>query len=101
MGDMHQETVPMTENTARLAKPARKTQAERTALSDSRMYEAAKELIAEHGTHNTTLREVGELAGYSRGLASNRFGSKEDLFAEMIDVFNKRWKAELTAHVGS
>jgi AcrR family transcriptional regulator len=79
----------------------RLTQAERTAISDRRMLDAAMSLVAERGTQNTTLREVGELAGYSRGLASNRFGSKEDLFAEMIDVFNKRWKAELTAYVGS
>lgn len=78
----------------------RLTQAERTAISDRRMLEAAMSLVAERGTQNTTLREVGELAGYSRGLASNRFGSKEELFAELIDVFNKRWKNELTAFVG-
>ncbi len=58
-------------------------------------------LVLERGTHNTTLREVGELAGYSRGLASNRFGSKDELFAELIDVFNERWKKESSALVGS
>ena len=65
------------------------------------MLEAAMALVLEHGTHNTTLREVGERAGYSRGLASNRFGSKEDLFAELIQVFNERWKKESTAFVGN
>jgi AcrR family transcriptional regulator len=95
--------------TMRRLKPASKTgsraprltQAERTAISDGRMLEAAMALVLEHGTHNTTLREVGERAGYSRGLASNRFGSKDDLFAELIQVFNERWKRESTAFVGS
>lgn len=77
------------------------TQAERTAISDGRMLEAAMALVLERGTHNTTLREVGELAGYSRGLASNRFGSKDELFAELIHVFNERWKKESSALVGS
>lgn len=76
------------------------TQAERTALSDARMLEAAKELIAKHGTHRTTLREVGERAGYSRGLASNRFGSKEELFSQVVLDFNRRWADELRANVG-
>jgi AcrR family transcriptional regulator len=79
----------------------RMTQAERTALSDARMLEAAKELIVEHGTHNTTLREVGERAGYSRGLASNRFGSKEGLFDQLVRDFNRRWASELRSGVGS
>lgn len=78
----------------------RMTQAERTALSDARMLEAAKELIAEHGTHNTTLREVGEKAGYSRGLASNRFGSKEALFSQLVRDFNRHWGEELRNSVG-
>ncbi|MFW2854538.1 TetR/AcrR family transcriptional regulator [Sphingomonas sp. TX0543] len=65
------------------------------------MLDAAMTLVAERGTQSTTLREVGELAGYSRGLASNRFGSKDVLFAELIDIFNKRWKTELRAYVGN
>jgi len=84
---------------AAAAKP--RTQAERTALSDSRMFDAAVELITLHGTHNTTLREVGEKAGYSRGLASGRFGSKEALFNELISIFNRRWKEESQAAIGN
>lgn len=79
----------------------RMTQAERTALSDARMLEAAKHLIAQVGTHNTTLREVGEKAGYSRGLASNRFGSKEGLFGHLVRDFNRRWAEELRSSVGT
>ncbi|MGE0667990.1 MAG: TetR/AcrR family transcriptional regulator [Sphingomonadales bacterium] len=76
------------------------TQAERTALSDQRMYDAAMTLIGRHGTHNTTLKEVGELAGYSRGLASYRFGSKEALFGNLVTFFNHKWVEELDRFVG-
>jgi AcrR family transcriptional regulator len=79
----------------------RLTQAERTALSDSRMLEAAVQLIHERGTNNTTLKDVGERAGYSRGLASSRFGSKDALFFELLDQFNRRWKDVSAAAVGS
>jgi AcrR family transcriptional regulator len=82
------------------AKSARLSQAERTALSDSRMYEAAMELIAESGTHNTTLKDIGVRAGYSRGLASNRFGSKEALFSNLVTSFNAKWESELGRFVG-
>ncbi len=77
----------------------RLTQAERTAISDTRMLDAAVQLIHERGTHNTTLKDVGELAGYSRGLASSRFGSKEALFLELLNQFNHYWKEEAAAAV--
>ena len=77
----------------------RMTQAERTALSDSRMYKAAIKLICETGTHNTTLKDIGEHAGYSRGLASHRFGSKDALFANLIHNFNIRWATQLDRHL--
>lgn len=82
------------------SKPARMTQAERTAISDTRMYEAAVALIIESGTHKTTLKDIGERAGYSRGLASNRFGSKEALFGNLVTNFNKTWVEELGRFVG-
>lgn len=77
----------------------RRTQAERTALSDARMFEAAKQLIIEQGTHATTLTAVGERAGYSRGLASNRFGSKDALFGQLVLRFNDSWTRELANRV--
>lgn len=83
------------------SRKGRRTQAERTALSDARMFEAAKQLIIKQGTHATTLKEVGEQAGYSRGLASNRFGSKEALFGQLVFRFNASWTQELARKVGS
>ena len=77
----------------------RLTQAERTALSDRRMFDAAIDLINERGTQKTTLKEVGERAGYSRGLAHYRFGSKDGLMLELFERFDDRWKAHLDEHL--
>ena len=73
----------------------RRTQAQRTARSDARMLEAAVQLICERGTAGTTLKEVGERAGYSRGLASYRFGNKSGLFAFIIRSIGESWLHEL------
>ena len=78
----------------------RMTQAERTALSDRRMFAAAIELINERGTQKTTLKEIGERAGYSRGLANYRFGSKDGLMIELFEQFDHVWKAHLDEYMG-
>ncbi len=76
-------------------KKVRRTQEERTALSDKRMFDAAMELICEQGAYRTTLKEVCEKAGYSRGLANYRFGSKDAFFDQLIGHFNRAWKEQL------
>ncbi|MEM8496765.1 MAG: TetR family transcriptional regulator [Pseudomonadota bacterium] len=83
-----------------MTKKVRLTQAERTALSDQRMFAAAISLINERGTQKTTLKEIGELAGYSRGLANYRFGSKDGLLAELFIYFDGLWKAHLGEYIG-
>jgi hypothetical protein len=40
------------------------------------------------------------MAGYSRGLASSRFGAKVALFFEPLDRFNRRWKEKNATAVG-
>jgi AcrR family transcriptional regulator len=77
-----------------------RTQAERTAISDKAMLEAAIELILERGTDKTTLQAIGERAGYSRGLATYRFGSKAGLFDEICKSISRRWLDYLNAGVG-
>ena len=88
---------PVHENLATDLEP--RTQAERTALSDARMLEAAIELICERGGAGTTLKDVGERAGYSRGLASYRFGNKAGLFAFMVRSIGESWLRELRVAV--
>lgn len=98
-------TKPVKKTTTKPAKdPAKKankrmTQAERTALSDQRMFDAAITLINENGTQKTTLKEIGELAGYSRGLANYRFGSKEAFLDELFTRFDGRWKDHIQSYV--
>ena len=77
-----------------------RTQAERTAISDKAMVEAAIELILERGTDKTTLQAIGEKAGYSRGLATYRFGSKAGLFDEICKSIGRHWLDYLNTGVG-
>ena len=76
------------------------TQAERTAASDKAMFDAAVELILERGTDKTTLQAIGEKAGYSRGLATYRFGSKAGLFDAVCKTISRRWLEYLKQGVG-
>jgi AcrR family transcriptional regulator len=79
----------------------RRTQAERRALSEDRLMEAALKLIAEHGYDRTSLQAIGAEAGYSRGLVSHRFGSKEGLLWAIFERSFSEWKEEnLTPRVG-
>ena len=80
--------------------PLSLTQAERTAISDRAMLAAAIELILEHGIEKTTLQSIGEQAGYSRGLATYRFGSKAGLLDEVCKSISRRWLDFLNERVG-
>ncbi|ROO24525.1 TetR family transcriptional regulator [Salinisphaera orenii MK-B5] len=80
--------------------PRRRTQAERTEESSRRLIEAAIDLILERGSRGTTLKEVGERAGYSRGLANYRFGSKEGLFLEVLLYSRRHWREQLERELG-
>lgn len=80
--------------------PVRRTQEERTALSDGRMFAAAVALLMERGTAGTTLVALGERAGYSRSLVTYRFGTKARLFAHLHDKAVKDWIARVQQAVG-
>ncbi len=76
-------------------KDARLTQAERTEISDQKMFDTAVSLINERGPAATKLSDVGVLAGYSRGLASHRFGSKDSLFNFVVLRVGDIWLEQL------
>lgn len=82
------------------ASPLRRRQADRTALSDRLLTEAAIELLVKSGIQGTTLQAVGERAGYSRGLATHRFGSKAGLFGKVLHVASMDWLERVQAAVG-
>ncbi|MCW5889135.1 MAG: TetR/AcrR family transcriptional regulator [bacterium] len=78
-------------------KRPRRTQAERSALSEDRLMEAALKLIVERGYDRTSLQAIGDEAGYSRGLVSHRFGSKEGLLWAMCERTFAAWRTESLA----
>jgi AcrR family transcriptional regulator len=78
----------------------RRTQAQRKEISERTMFATATRLILERGTVRTTLKDVGEKSGYSRGLAQARFGNKEQLFHELIGLYGRTWSQELEHFVG-
>jgi len=78
----------------------RRTQRERTALSDQRLTAAAVELLVLRGVDGTTLSAIAEISGYSRGLVTHRFGSKAGLLAHVHDTVANRWLAHVNAAVG-
>lgn len=80
--------------TDRLASPVRKThkratQEERRQDAEARLIASAIELIAQKGFDGFSLAEVGEQAGYSRGLPLHYFDTKENLLVRVAwDVAN-------------
>ena len=75
--------------------PAVDGRALRSARSTRRMLHAAYEILAERGCAGLTLQAVGERAGYSRGLPTQRFGSKAGLVAAMLESALERWNEEV------
>ncbi len=63
------------------------------------MIDAAIDLLLLNGSAKTTLAAIGEAAGYSRGLATYRFGSKAGLFDEICKATAREWLKYLTAAV--
>ena len=74
-----------------------RTQAERTALAESRMIEAAIDLLNTAGLQGTTAAAVGLNAGYSRGLAAHHFGTKAGLYRAVLKHVSTIWSEELAA----
>jgi AcrR family transcriptional regulator len=67
----------------------------RSELSTSRLLDAAAELIAEGGYERMTLAAIGERAGYSHGLVTARFGSKEGLLWALMERMVVDWQDNL------
>ena len=64
---------------------------ERSERSSALLLDAAAELIAEGGYEGMTLAAVGERAGYSRGLVTARFGSKDQLLEALVARITTGW----------
>ncbi|MFN3912979.1 TetR/AcrR family transcriptional regulator [Hyphomonas sp.] len=77
-----------------LGAPARRmTQAERRDRSERELIAAAIKVVAEQGVSAATFDSIGREAGFSRGLVTQRFGSKEGLIRTLIAHLHD-WQAE-------
>jgi AcrR family transcriptional regulator len=64
--------------------PIRRSQAERRDESERNLLAATWSVIASRGVNAATFEAIGQAAGYSRGLATQRFGSKQGLIDAVI-----------------
>jgi AcrR family transcriptional regulator len=78
-------------------KESRRTQEERRTEAEQRLLTAAAELIAEVGPSGVTLANIGERAGYSRGLATHHFGSKGAMMQRLVDSVTSAFRGEVFA----
>jgi len=76
---------------ASAARPQRRTHAQRREEAEQRLLEAALSIVARRGAVRMTLAEVGEAAGYSRGLPAHRFGSKAGLLHALAGYIGARF----------
>ena len=71
----------------------RLTQAERRDRSERELLEAAIRVVSEQGVSAATFEMIGREAGYSRGLVTQRFGSKDGLIRSLI-AYLHNWQGE-------
>lgn len=77
---------------------ARRRQADRREEAERRLLMAAAELIGEVGPTKMRLSDIGERAGYSRGLATHYFGTKGALVRQIMDTVTNDFHKELASH---
>jgi AcrR family transcriptional regulator len=66
---------------------SRRTQAERRAESEQQLLRAAAEIVVQEGVAAATFESIGRRAGYSRGLAAQKFGSKQGLVEALVTTY--------------
>jgi len=58
---------------------------------------AAKHLFSEKGLHGTSIRDIEESSGVSKGLILHHFGTKEQLYAAVQDLMTEEYIARMAA----
>ncbi|MGJ4932384.1 TetR/AcrR family transcriptional regulator [Bradyrhizobium sp. HKCCYLS2038] len=67
----------------------RRTQAHRREAAEAALLDAALSLISVRGVKGTTLAEVGEAAGYSKGIAAHYFKTKDRMLQATAEYVNE------------
>src|SRR5690242_14104362 len=63
----------------------RRSHESRRSEAERKLFDAAVRMVAADGLERFTLADVGEAAGYSRGLPAHYFGSKEGLVTALAN----------------
>lgn len=63
----------------------RQTRKEKQAHTRRSLMRSASKLFSQHGLQNTSIDDVAEDAGYTKGAFYANFASKDELFLEMLD----------------
>ena len=73
-----------------------RTHAERRREAETRIVQAAFEIVARRGVDQLTLAEAGEEAGYSRALPAHYFENREALLAAVAEHAVKNYRRRLS-----
>lgn len=73
----------------------RRTQVERRTEAEQALLQAAVRLFASKGIDQTSLAEIGEEAGYGRGLVNYHFGSKAVLVERLAELAQRAFVEDL------
>lgn len=85
--------------------PTRRTQAERSETTTDQLISVARRLFATKGFPGTSIQEIVETAGVTRGALYHHFASKEELFAAVFrreqEAIDNRVREAATRHKGA
>jgi len=82
----------------RKAAESGRTHAERRREAETKIVQAAFEIVARRGVDQLTLTEAGEEAGYSRALPAHYFENREALLAAVAEHAVKSYRRRLSEH---
>jgi AcrR family transcriptional regulator len=77
------------------------TRERRRALTRDHLLAAAAEVFARRGYHRTTLDEIAEAAGFSKGAVYSNFAGKDDLFLALMRQRGQQLVSEFAAAAAS
>jgi AcrR family transcriptional regulator len=75
----------------------RLTREESRAQTRERLLEAARELFTERGVNGSSVEQIAERAGYTRGAFYGNFTDKQELVAELLEQRTRSEVAEVSA----
>lgn len=82
--------MPASERDANRARPQRRTRAEAKAVTRERLLAAAEDVFAHKGFAAASVDEIAAAAGYTIGALYAHFGSKQQLFLELLSARRAR-----------